>query len=90
MAIWQFTFHLMPREAVERLHGPTAIVLAEFSVDLEAYDANAELPNYWAGRSPRSYAEAVEALLPSRKSWTPNALMFGDEEGDDIQLSETT
>jgi hypothetical protein len=87
VAIWQFTFHLVPREAVEQLHGPTAIVLAAFSqVDLETCDENAEPPNYWAGRSPRSYAEAVEALLPPRKSWSPNALMFGDEEGDGIEL----
>jgi hypothetical protein len=48
MAIWQFTFHLVPREAVERLHGPTAIVLAAFSqVDLETHDETAEPPNYW-------------------------------------------
>ena len=87
MAIWQFTFHLVPREAVEQLHGPTAIALAAFRpVDLETYGENAESPNYWAGRSPRSYAEAVEALLPSRKSWSQNALMFGDEEGDGIEL----
>ena len=87
MAIWQLTFHLVPREAVEQLHGPTAIALAAFRpVDLETYDENAESPNYWAGRSPRSYAEPMEALLPSRKSWSPDALMFGDEEGDGIEL----
>src|SRR5262245_32241226 len=87
MAIWQLTFHLVPREAVEQLHGPTAIALAAFRpVDLETYDENAESPNYWAGRSPRSYTEAVEALLPPRKSWSPDALMFGDEEGDGIEL----
>jgi len=87
MAIWQLTFHLVPREAVEQLHGPTAIALAAFRpVDLETYDENAESPNYWAGRSPHSYAKAVEALLPPRKSWSPDALMFGDEEGDGIEL----
>jgi hypothetical protein len=62
MAIWQFTFHLVPRETVEQLHGPAAITLAAFrGVDLETDDENAEWPNYWAGRSPRSYAEAVKA-----------------------------
>jgi hypothetical protein len=87
MAIWQFTFYLVPHETVEQLHGPNAITLAAFrGVDLETYDENAERPNYWAGRSPRSYAEAVEALLPPRKSWSPDALMFGDDEGDGIEL----
>ena len=57
MAIYQFTFYLVPREAVEQLHGPTAIALAAFRpVDLETYDENAESPKHWAGRSPRSYA----------------------------------
>lgn len=84
---WLFGSSLVPREAVEQLHGPTAIALAAFRpVDLETYDENAESPNYCSGRSPRSYPEAVEALLPPRKSWSPDALMFGDEEGDGIEL----
>jgi hypothetical protein len=87
MAIWQFTFHLVPREAVERLHGPAAIALIAFRpLDAGTHDENADWPNYWAGRSPRSYADAVEALLPSRKSWDSDALMFGDEKGDSIEL----
>lgn len=76
MAVWQKTFHLVPREAVKRLHGQKAAALPK----------NAKLRNYWVGRSPRSYAGEVETLLPARKSWSANALMFGDEEGDAIEL----
>ena len=82
MAIWQFTFHLIPGEAVEQFHGPTALR----PIDIEANNENAELPNYWAGRSPRSYAKAVEPMLTARNSWSADALMFGDEEGDGIEL----
>lgn len=77
MAIWQFTFHLFPREVVEQLH---------VRVDRRAFDANLNAPNYWAGRSPRSHAATAEALLPPRKSWSPDAFMFGDEQGDCIEL----
>jgi hypothetical protein len=87
MAIWQFTFYWVPRDAVERLLGPDTIALAAFSpVDPEMRDAHAETSNYWAGRSPHSYATDVGALLPPRKSWSQDALMFGDDEGDDVVL----
>ena len=82
LAIWQFTFHLIPGEAVEQFHGPTALR----PIEIETNNENAESPNYWAGRSPRSYAKAVEPLLPARNSWSADALMFGDEEGDGIEL----
>jgi hypothetical protein len=69
MAIWPFTFDLIPCEAVKRLHGPTAVALAAFRpVDLETYDEIAESPNYWGHRSPRSYAEAVKAVLTPPRS----------------------
>ncbi|MES1201006.1 MAG: hypothetical protein ABUS57_06110 [Pseudomonadota bacterium] len=87
MAIWQFTFYWVPRDAVEKLHGADALVLASFApVDIETWDENAETPNYWLGRNPKSYGPAIEALLPSRKSWSADALMFGDEEGDGVEL----
>ncbi len=88
MAIWQFTFYWVPRDAVEKLHGPDAIALASFApVDPKTWDENAEEPNYWVGRSPQSYAPAIEALhLHPRKSWSPDALMFGDEDGDGVEL----
>lgn len=86
MAIWQFTFHLLPREAAEQFHGPTAIVLG--ALRPSGLDANEALdpPNYWAGRSSYFYANAVESLLPPRKSWSTSALMFGDEQGDGVEL----
>lgn len=87
MAIWQFTFYPVPRAAIERIDGVTALTIAAFKpVNLETYDENAEWPNYWEGRSPKSYADDVGALLPARESWSPDGLMFGDDKADDIDL----
>lgn len=87
MAIWQFTFHWAPRDSVEKLHGPDAIVLTAFApVDFETWDENKETPNYWQGRNPKSYGPAIEKLLPPRKSWSADALMFGDEKSDGVEL----
>lgn len=87
MAIWQFTFYWVPRDAVEKLHGRDVIALAAFApVDPETWNENTETQNYWAERAPRSYGTAIEVLLPPRESWSANALMFGDEDGDDVQI----
>ena len=87
MAVWQFTFHYVERVTVEELYGPDAIVLDAFrSVDLETFDVDAETPSYWTERSPHSYADAIKSLLPPRKSWSDDALMFGEEDGDSVEL----
>ena len=89
MAIWQFSFHWVPRDAVKRLHGSDAIRLDAYGpFDLENWDEDKDSPNYWNDRSPLTYAASIEALLPRRKSWSEDALMFGDEEGDDVSLWE--
>lgn len=89
MAIWQFTFYLVPRDSVERLHGSAVLILEAFApIEFEEWTEGKEHPNYWVGRSPISYAAQIEGLLPARKSWSQDALMFGDEDGDDIDLWE--
>ena len=37
MAIWQFTFHLIPGEAVEQFHGPTALRPIDIETNNECY-----------------------------------------------------
>lgn len=88
MAIWQFVFDLAPRSGIEKHHGTSVIALPGYGpVNPEAWDENKEFPKYWEGYSPQSFADRVEALLPPRKGWG-DALMFGDDAGDDIQLWE--
>ncbi|MEM9668671.1 MAG: hypothetical protein AAF950_07065 [Pseudomonadota bacterium] len=87
MAVWQFTFHYVERLAVEKLDGPDAIVLSAFRpVDLEPFDIDAETTSYWKDRSPYSYAKVMKSMLPPRTSWSDDALMFGEENGDSVEL----
>src|SRR5262245_34333359 len=54
MAIWQVTFYLVPRAAIEKLDGTSALVIGAFRpVDFDSYDENAEHPNCWEGHSPK-------------------------------------
>ena len=87
MAIWQFTFHLFPRQAVQQIEGVTALVLGAIrQCGLDAGEESVDPPNYWAGHSTHAHAGAIEALITPRKSWASEALMFGDEQGDGIEL----
>jgi len=80
MAIWQFDFYLIPRKAIERVHGPSPVVLGAFRRSrVQEADSYPDPPNYWAGRQCSSYENAVGASLAARKSWAPEAPMFGDE-----------
>jgi len=87
MAIWQFDFYLLPREAAERLHGSSPVVLGALrSSRAQDMDGDPNPHSYWNGRECYSYENAVAALLPARKSWAPEGLMFGDERSDSIEL----
>lgn len=89
MAAWQFKFNLVPKAGVERVLGSSAEFIAEYaSIDRDNYevDPDREFPNYWAEKSPKSYAEVVARLLPTRSSWSEKALMFGLSDGDSVEL----
>jgi hypothetical protein len=87
MAIWQFTFHWVRRSIVENLHGVDVIVLDAFrSIDFEEWEEESEMPNYWRGQSPHDYQNMLSSLLQPRESWSQDALMFGEEKGDSIEL----
>lgn len=90
MAIWQFKFDLLPRDAVERFHAPDTLILSAFQpidpATWAAGDETAEYPAYWENRSPQAYASEIGAMLPPRQSWSDDALMFGTDNADEIEL----
>jgi hypothetical protein len=87
MAIWQFTFYLVPRQSVEALHGADVIALEIYQpFDLSTIDDESSEPNYWAGHATRGHAEEIAKLLPPRRSWSEDALMFGEDSGDEIDV----
>jgi hypothetical protein len=87
MAIWQFTFYLVPRQSLVAMHDGAVLTLRMWRPsDVAASDEEGEEPNYWVGSSPKAHADAITKLLPARQSWSPEGLMFGDDKADDVEL----
>lgn len=88
MAIYQFTFYLVPNDGIHRLHGRAVLTLPYYQgMDPATFDDEAENPNYWEGKDPRSYGPEFSELLQPTKSWAPEALMFAEEDSaDDVEL----
>lgn len=93
MAAWHFRFSIVPRAAILSVHGQGAVVLDEFRTNFEAgpgvRDPDESLhENYWRNSDPRRLIPEISKLLPERVSWSADAAMFGDEEGDSVEVWE--
>lgn len=88
MAVWQYDVALVPRAGVIRHHGMIPDELPGFrAVWHPEQEPEREWPNYWAdGESPEALAEEISAVLRPCRSWSDNALMFGEEEGHKLEL----
>lgn len=93
MAVWHFKFSLVPTSGIVGEHGKLVSTLPEYgSVRSDASvdsTEDAQFVNYWekAGMSPASL-ERVMQLLPPTKSWSAEARMFGEAEGNRIEVWE--
>ncbi len=91
MAIWQFKFAMVPSIGIERVHGRLVHVLEEYRVS-KISGANApstgiaDAKNYWEGLDSSAVAAAMRGILEPAKSWSSDAVMFGDEEGDRVEV----
>src|SRR3954451_3483077 len=88
MAIWQFKFDLLPESGFKRLHGgllPNLSFARSPAGPRLVREAQEEV-NYWAGSDPFSLIPDIQTLLPERKSWSEDARMFGNEEGDAVEV----
>lgn len=87
MAIWQFGFFLVPYEGIIRVHGYIPSKLEQFF----QYDGKSELKeefyDYWGkDQINNTVVESIREMLPSMKSWSDEALMFGNSESDKIEV----
>lgn len=93
MAVWQFKFSLVPTSGIVGEHGRLVVVLPEYGSSQSSSSADdaedAHFVNYWekAGMTPASLQSLME-LLPSTESWSDEARMFGEAEGDRIEVWE--
>lgn len=80
MATWQFDLQLVPRKAVERNGG----------VGQDHLEPSAmESVSWWEGTTlPPEARRQVESLLPWRAPWDPEWKVFGEEDGNRIDIIE--
>jgi len=91
MAVWQFKFSLIPTSGIIGVHGRLVRALPEYAAARPGGPVDggedAQFVNYWekAAMKPASL-QPIMQLLPPTKSWSPDAKMFGDSEGDQIEV----
>ncbi|MGO1069544.1 hypothetical protein [Lysobacter sp. CA199] len=90
MAIWQFKFALVPVHGLKRVYGDTRRVLDEYrkpgSLKGDGGGTGDNFPNYWEGLDIDAAVGAVGGILPRAESWSPEAKMFGQKDGDWIEV----
>ena len=78
MATWQFDFHFLPREAVERHFGTVPLTIRKTDFDCV---------QWWKDSPPPANLSAeLSKLLPKISSWSRDIEMWGEEEGDRIDV----
>lgn len=89
MAIWQFQFSLIPVDGIVKHFGEIVPNLSEYQrrlADAPVKDL-ADFCDYWEGvNRPKELMSALAELLPKRESWSDDALMFGAESSDQIEI----
>ncbi len=91
MAIWQFRFAVIPISGLLRVHGEVPRVLPQYAMkppeDLPNMKDPPEYPNYWdALPIPESLIKKLQGLLPQGKHWSADAIMFGEDGGNEVVI----
>ena len=87
MAVWQYRGEFIPELWLIAEHGriPDALenYLMSEDTDLDAI----EDPHCWQETDvPTDIVAQVSAIMPQTKSWTEDALMFGDDKSSDFEI----
>jgi hypothetical protein len=89
MSAWKVSFELVPKAGIIRVHGcvPEHISVPKakphHSLD-DLHSITNALPNYWVG--VKLSDDGFLTLLPERKSWSRQAMMFGKPDGDAVEI----
>ncbi|MEM7183721.1 MAG: hypothetical protein AAF518_22625 [Spirochaetota bacterium] len=77
MAIWQYTFYIIPKESLI-----SGIFIPQYDEDGLFED-----DIYWEKvRADTSIFDSVEKIAPKNKSWSENILLFGDEDSNCFEI----
>jgi len=76
MAIWQYTFEVVPMECVSGMESSTF-------VDMDQYNSS----DFWKDRNCKTiWFEPLTQTLSLVSSWSKNLMVYGDEESTCIKL----
>lgn len=78
MATWQFDFHLIPRKKLLALFGEMPSSLDEETFNTVEWWKDSPLP--------ADYENIIASFLPGGKSWSPNLRMWGEEDGNRMDI----
>lgn len=77
MALWQYTFHVLPGESV------ALSPLLNFKEDQDGFD---DEPFWRYSRLERSFFYKIDNILPKRKSWSSEIDLYGNPESNCFEV----
>lgn len=85
MAIWQFKIELLPTDEVRfRVGEPPCSLPATFQGSVGYHSTNGG--SFWTSRATSVAVPYFRKLLRETQSWTSDALMYGEEDGDKVEV----
>jgi hypothetical protein len=82
MATWQFDLYLIPRQKLLSLFGEVPSTLDDEAFESVRWCKDAPLP--------ANYEEVLSSFLPEGVSWCDEARMWGEEDGNRIELFDVS
>jgi hypothetical protein len=87
MAVWQYKGALVPRAGIIKLHGHIPEELPGYRGLWKAeFETDDVYPNYWQGEGAERFAGELASMLPAGTHWSDRALLFGDLEGNRVEI----
>jgi hypothetical protein len=78
MAIWQYTFHVLPKESVETLSSEYHFIKGEDGFDDE--------PFWKLNPVNRGFFQPMLKILPKNKSWSNEIDLYGNQESNCLEV----
>lgn len=89
MAIWNFTFSLLPRKSTLDEAGNLFKHLKEYDarlMDWDTFDIDDEDKNYWLDSDVSSISDSFKGLFPTLKPWSKTMTLYGKEGGTRVEV----
>jgi hypothetical protein len=78
MALWQYTFYVLPKESIQKLSPDL-----HFVTDNDGFD---DAPFWLDQQIDKSFFSAIAKILPKGISWSNNIDLYGDQESNCVEV----